>query len=178
MKKEENKKEKLLSDTVLEDAKKEYADDITSYAAGSAFLGGVSFLVGMVCQPADLFTGVILTILIGMFAGTLGYTLYLTYKCYTLPYKCTIAVDTLSDIVYRPSRYKPNNRFVFSEHGEYGIRYKDGFGYKEYYPWSKHHCMFADQLIMRSSKGDEFYLVLVGKKIVYVYNKKIFELIT
>ncbi len=48
---------------------------------------------------------------------------------------------------------------------------------KTYYSWSEHYCMLGRSVENSSSIGDDFYLVLVGKKIVSIYNKKMFELV-
>ena len=48
---------------------------------------------------------------------------------------------------------------------------------KEYYPYSREHCMLSDQLFKESIIGDEFYLLINGKTIINVFNTKMFQLV-
>ncbi len=44
------------------------------------------------------------------------------------------------------------------------------------YTWSKYNWMNSFSVFRSSNIGDEFYLVMVGKKIILAYNTKFFEL--
>lgn len=57
----------------------------------------------------------------------------------------------------------------FSEYGKYLLHF-----YRIYYSWSDLHCMNNDGIMNSSVSGDKFYLVIKNKKILNVYNRKMF----
>jgi len=70
---------------------------------------------------------------------------------------------------WRYDSYRPLT-FHFEKHGKYRI-FKN-----KYYKYSLLTSMNDRDILESSFIGDEFYLVLVKNKIVYVYNTKLFEL--
>ena len=102
----------------------------------------------------------------------------------------TIITDRLVDTKYH-SHYKRLSlysylRLPYRASGMTELGYCFAFSNKErifiinpqktYYPWSKDYNMLGRLLINSSNIGEDFYLVLVNKRIVSVYNKKMFEL--
>ena len=93
--------------------------------------------------------------------------------------KYIIVLDRLVNMGWE-TKYRTRNRrlradsyfyFYFAVQGKIQIIHT-----KTYYPWSVHYSMIGSSVINSSSFGEDFYLVLVNKKIVSVYNKKMFEL--
>lgn len=85
--------------------------------------------------------------------------------------KYTIVIDRLVDARWITRHRNRYFYFFFAVQGKIQIIHT-----KTYYPWSVHYSMIGSSVINSSSFGEDFYLVLVNKKIVSVYNKKMFEL--
>ena len=85
--------------------------------------------------------------------------------------KYTIVIDRLVDARWISRHRNRYFYFFFAVQGKIQIIHT-----KTYYPWSKDYNMLGHSLINSSNIGEDFYLVLVNKKIVSVYNKKMFEL--
>lgn len=75
--------------------------------------------------------------------------------------------------------------------GKFWLRRNDGHAYpfhfaangyfevylnKIYYPWANYYKMYGTGVMQCSIPNEEFYVVVANKKIVSIYNKKMFEL--
>ena len=85
--------------------------------------------------------------------------------------KYTIVIDRLVDARWIGSYKHRAFYFFFAVQGK-----KQIVDTKTYYRWSECYNMIGDEVIRSSRIGEDFYLVLVNKRIVCVYNIKMFEL--
>lgn len=123
----------------------------------------------------NLIIDIILILYVVIMLYTTIYLIYLIIQCFKKNIKYTIVSDTFIKIgtgyglgygIFGVSC------LCFSEHGKY-LLHTHGL---IYYTWSNLHCMSRESLMNRSQPGDKFYLVIKNKKILYVYNQKIFTL--
>ncbi len=104
------------------------------------------------------------------------------YDIFTCAKRGVIVTDVLLsvDTAYRIWWRDWWHRLNFSKYGGFflaPLRVLMRSSSFEYYQFSARHRMFSDQFLNRCSPGDEFYLLVIGKRIRRVYHKKIFKLI-
>ena len=91
-----------------------------------------------------------------------------------------IVKDVFAAMATRNSDWAPTYRkyMCFKMYGNFEVRGGSlrGSLNKDFYRWSKYNHMWYEGLNKTSVPGDEFYLVMYKKRILAVYNTKLFEL--
>ncbi|MBE6799020.1 MAG: hypothetical protein E7525_04525 [Ruminococcaceae bacterium] len=109
-------------------------------------------------------------------ALTIGMTIYLCYCYFAHSKNFTIKEDELREITRNrygwPFDHKIYTLYLRFTKGFFNV----GWQLQQYYKWSENYRMDGRQLLNSSLVGDNFYLITVGKRILCVYNKKMFEL--
>lgn len=116
----------------------------------------------------------ILTLYIIILLGATVYLIYFIIQYFKKNTKYTIVSDTFTKFgIKHELGYEifGMHCLCFSKHGKYLLHPR-----RIYYSWSNLHCMNNDGIMNRSIPGDKFYLVIKNKRILNVYNQKIFIL--
>ena len=101
------------------------------------------------------------------------------YKLYMLLWgykKFCVAIDHFKGIKtvvrYRRRRHAFVHRYLlFNKYGKVEFVHE-----LEYYTWSENYRMFGDGIEQSVHIGDRFFLIMRGKKIMYFYNDRMFDL--
>lgn len=174
-----NKKEPLKRENIEHDAKKAYRLELLEFVICDIFITLCFVVAWFACDMNNNYgKNVVLTICMTLCMGALLYTfgniVYLIYKYFSFKKRYRITVDRFKSLEYARtiSRAGAHYHYLkFQEHGKFIL--KDN---TTYYSWSNN-AMAEKELIHSSLPEEEFYLAMVGKNIVAVYNKKLFELI-
>ena len=116
----------------------------------------------------------ILTLYIVILLCATAYLIYFIIQYFKKSTQYTIVSDTFTGIgIKHELGYGifGTHCLCFSKYGKYLLHF-----HRNYYPWSDLHCMNNDGIMNRSIPGDKFYLVIKNKKILNVYNQKMFIL--
>ena len=170
---QENRKEILTVEMVEKDIKRELKNEIIWYAFAfiacviylDISLGFIEFKIKwnyIVCNIIALI--VFIAVIWFLFRLLKSVNAYRKMKYYFVE-------DRYEGLSKKFLIYKPYECLKFNKYGDFIINYM-----AEYYPLSKYYNMNMQKLKETSSVGDSFYLVLINKKIIYVYNMKFFEL--
>lgn len=104
--------------------------------------------------------------------GGIVYSIYMMLSGYK---KFSVAIDRFRGIKTvvkcRNKKYRTHYYLMFSKYGMIEFSPK-----LEYYTWSEYYRMWGDGIDDSSHIGDRFFLIMRGKKIVYFYNDRMFDL--
>ncbi len=139
-----------------------------------SYIGAVVFWFTCdIAKSKDLLLTAIFVLYIIVLLGVTAYLIYLIFQYSNKNIKYSIVCDNLTKIsIKRAFGYGilGTHCLCFSENGKFLLEF-----HRIFYPWSDFYCMDSCNLKNRSNKGDKFYLVIKNKKILNVYNQKMFE---
>lgn len=184
------KKETLTTDIIKREIKAICLKDIKTIIAGIIIL--TVFIFAMIALTSALMNSlmlevfrkkVIMTFIYVVYAIGLGiYVTLLIKKLKLLSSKnIQIVTDKLvsnEDNLLHMLFYRRTwgNKLYYLNFARYGCYCIPDSVTQKNYEWSELYCMSANGVYNYSNIGDEFYLVLYGKKIILAYNTKLFEL--
>ena len=182
-------KEPLKTENILYDIKHYCNREVYSASLITAVL--VACMIGwcIVCFKNDVpflknvLELPVLLLILGLLIPSVIYLIRSISARINAPKKYSLETDKLVDIQkpFKPTR-KYHLLFCFAKQGNFdshsGSHYRIfGVDIGKFYPWSENHKMFIKGLERSSFVGEEFYIVKYRKKIINIYNKKIFELV-
>ena len=184
----EEYKETLTKENILSDVKKHFLKEIKIYPIVLICFS----LVALIYRNIDIskFVELKFILIIFIFCVLIVFSaiiysavglIFSIYNYLTLSKRLIITEDWLkgyttrfSFIFIQPSVVHSLN---FAKHGYLNVDPNTITVFKTIlYPWSENFSMTDTTLIKTSNRNDEFYLAVVGKKIISVYNKKFFIL--
>lgn len=181
-------KQRLTKDILVSELKRYYRRSLIPHLYVSVFCLAGDALLWTICWPiTEIYVLLCLLIVTGVFMAAISDAAIALYRYFTSPRTYRIVTDELIESGIARRRL-PGSRqwdtyyaFCFAFYGEFRV---DNCPYsgpqlfkKEYYPYSREHCMLSDQLFKESIIGDEFYLLINGKTIINVFNTKMFQVV-
>ena len=171
--------ERLTKSIIERDIKALYLWKIKSLVPCTLFLylGAIVFWFSCGLGDKSNRDAIILSLLAVYFIITLCVTVCLLYaiaQYFKKNIKYSVVCDTFTEIGTKHELVYGIfgiNCLCFSEYGKYVLEL-----YRSYYPWSQFYRMDNDGIMHSSLSGDKFYLVVKNKKILNVYNQKMFTL--
>ena len=175
-------KETVTRENIIADIKNEYRSRLSD--CGLVTFVGFAMLIFVFIyiryENINLTSNIFaLTVLILITLGVCciaGYFIFLFYIYLSGAKKFKTVTDDLKEIaigkqVHFFSKNHGSSYFRFATYGIYSI-----FDRQTYHSWSERHCTDATGLYHSSSPNDTFYLIILNKNIVCVYNQKYFVL--
>ena len=140
------------------------------------FKNNVPFLKNVLELP-------VLLLILGLLIPSVIYLIRSISARINAPKKYSLETDKLVDIQKNYSPLRGHHMlFCFTQQGKFdsdsgtsGNIFGKYLGI--YYPWSENYKMTLEGLEHSSFFGEEFYILKYRKKIINIYNKKIFELV-
>lgn len=175
-------KEILTKSLIEQEIKKIYIWYIKNYIFGGIFVFIGFIVLWYMCDLKHTFMhNIVLTILSVMYILILLLTfirsIQYAYIYFKKDLKLVIITDTLikfdrSRVFLSLSLFRILKCLCFAKNGKFTLEW-----YRPYYPLSTYYNKIDESKIADTSyPGDEFYLVIKNKKILNVYNKKMFIL--
>ncbi|MBQ8741121.1 MAG: hypothetical protein IJY79_06190 [Clostridia bacterium] len=163
---EKDKREVLTKEVIELEIKNEYKK-LIGYMCLALVFCMICFIVCVALIKDIVGLGFAL-LLLAIDVGILAYIIRLNMRRNANPLEYTIVTDRFTGFKMIMSR----RYFCFEKHGAYLLPEPGATFYK----YSKYYPMDYFKLRQTSIVGDEFYLILVKKKIFYIYNTQYFKL--
>lgn len=174
-------KEPLKTENVERDIKKHYIGMSIAYIVLAVVwvvcFAFVEFLFEIKSLSIDIVHKIFFVVAITAILYYLCRFGFSMYKCLSFKKKYRIEEDRLIDKGIRKSM-RIGSGVIRSSHVLRFKKYGNFFGFAtdKLYPWSENYSDIGYfNLFDKSYPGEDFYLATVGKRIIAIYNKKMFE---